>query len=225
MGVAERRAREREARRESILDAAVAVFEQRGFDGATVEAIAAAAEINIATLYYYFPSKDLLYLAVLRRAIDVVLPRLEAAAAAGRTPAEKLRNLAGTYYRFFREHPEAQSVLRCLQSKALPTEDPATRETVTSVYLGTRHAIGVVTRVIAAAVESGAFRELDPRETAVLFWAGLNGIFQMAENKGVFREDPEGPLLDRYVDLFVRGMEAGRASPPARPALRNARES
>lgn len=209
MGVAERRAREREARKESILDAAVAVFEERGFEAATMEAIAKSAEVNIATIYYYFPSKDLLYLAVLQRAIHVILPELEDASAAGRDPRDKLRLLAGTYYRFFRDHPESQTVLRCLQTTLLETDDEATKETIAGVYLGTRHAMGIVTRVIADAVKSGEFRDIDPRETAVLFWSGLNGVFQMAENKGVFREDPEGGLLDRWVDLFVSGMKAG----------------
>jgi TetR/AcrR family transcriptional regulator len=75
-----RRAVRSEATRASILTAAANVFAAKGLAGARTEAIAAAAGVNKALLYYYFKSKDDLYEAVLedhlrefnRRALDVL---------------------------------------------------------------------------------------------------------------------------------------------------------
>src|ERR1700726_3532416 len=53
--------------RASILAAAARIFANSGLDGARIDAIAAAAGVNKAMLYYYFKSKDLLYAAVLER--------------------------------------------------------------------------------------------------------------------------------------------------------------
>ena len=51
--------------REAILEAAERMFGDEGLEGARTEAIAAAAGVNKALLYYYFGSKDRLYRAVL----------------------------------------------------------------------------------------------------------------------------------------------------------------
>lgn len=50
--------------RNGILRAAEHIFAERGLAGARIDAIAAAAGVNKALIYYYFKSKDALYLAV-----------------------------------------------------------------------------------------------------------------------------------------------------------------
>lgn len=49
--------------REWILDAAMALFQERGYNDTTLEQVAERAEVSISTLYRYFPTKDLLLLA------------------------------------------------------------------------------------------------------------------------------------------------------------------
>jgi len=44
--------------RESIVDAALSLYEKQGYDETTMEEIAAAAEVGTSTLYRYFPTKD-----------------------------------------------------------------------------------------------------------------------------------------------------------------------
>jgi TetR/AcrR family transcriptional regulator len=58
-----------EATRLRILDAAEAVFAERGYTGASTREIAVAAGIGKRMLFYYFPTKDALYRAVLERVI------------------------------------------------------------------------------------------------------------------------------------------------------------
>lgn len=70
------RTRAGEANEERILDAALDVFAERGFHGARIDAIAAAAGLSKPNMLYYFRTKDALYLAVLRRTLDVWLEPL-----------------------------------------------------------------------------------------------------------------------------------------------------
>jgi AcrR family transcriptional regulator len=49
---------------ERILNAAIAIFSEVGFDAATTEAIAERAEVSIGSLYQYFPNKEALFDAV-----------------------------------------------------------------------------------------------------------------------------------------------------------------
>lgn len=52
-----------ERTRELILDAAIALFAEQGYDESTLEQVAERAGVSISTLYRYFPTKDLLVLA------------------------------------------------------------------------------------------------------------------------------------------------------------------
>ncbi|MFI7605173.1 TetR family transcriptional regulator [Micromonospora sp. NPDC049366] len=56
--------------REAILDAARAAFAERGFDAASIRAIAAAAGVDPALVHHYFGSKDQLFLAAMQAPVD-----------------------------------------------------------------------------------------------------------------------------------------------------------
>lgn len=61
---------------ERILDAAEALFAERGFAGTSLRDVAAQVELRIPSLYNHFPSKEALYGAVLARGIGPVLALL-----------------------------------------------------------------------------------------------------------------------------------------------------
>ncbi len=58
---------------ERILDAAEALFAERGYAGASLRDVATRVDLRIPSLYNHFPSKDALYAAVLERGIGPVL--------------------------------------------------------------------------------------------------------------------------------------------------------
>jgi AcrR family transcriptional regulator len=60
----------RPATREAILAAARAVFAERGFDGSSIRAIAAAADVDPALVHHYFGPKQRLFLAAIEAPID-----------------------------------------------------------------------------------------------------------------------------------------------------------
>ena len=57
MGIHERKEREKEHRRDEILNAAQKVFFEKGLQSATMDEIAEAAELSKGTLYLYYGSK------------------------------------------------------------------------------------------------------------------------------------------------------------------------
>lgn len=108
-----RRRKDGEARREAILDAGLAVFSGVGLHGASVEELAEKAGLSKTNLLYYFPSKEALYLAVLRRVLDVWLDPLQALDAMSE-PADALRAYIRTKLTLSRDAPQA-SRLFCLE--------------------------------------------------------------------------------------------------------------
>jgi TetR/AcrR family transcriptional regulator len=68
-------------RRELVLKAATVVFGQRGYSGATTDAVAAAAGVSQPYVVRIFGTKEKLFLAVLKRALDLLLSSFRAALA------------------------------------------------------------------------------------------------------------------------------------------------
>lgn len=73
-----------------ILDAAEALFAERGYDGVSTRAITDLAEVRLNLLSYYFGTKEKLFQAVIDRRLDVVVQRREQALAKLRESGEPM---------------------------------------------------------------------------------------------------------------------------------------
>jgi AcrR family transcriptional regulator len=111
MGIAERKEREKQQRREEIVLAAETVFFSKGFDLSTMDDIAEEAELSKGTLYLYFKSKEDLHMAVARKAVRLLKSvTLEAAERDGNA-LEKLGRMGRACIDFSRKHPDRMKAI------------------------------------------------------------------------------------------------------------------
>src|SRR6266699_2471586 len=87
-----------EESRAAILDAAVREFSREGVAGARTDAIARAARVNKALLYYYFKDKEALYNAVLDQVFGGLLAAIEEVLSQDLRPREKLLAYVGAHF-------------------------------------------------------------------------------------------------------------------------------
>jgi AcrR family transcriptional regulator len=86
--------------KERILSAAEALFAQRGFDGASLRQLTAAAGVNLAAVNYHFGSKEKLVEQVFRRRLDALnADRLAALANVAGKPGTTLEDVLAAYIR------------------------------------------------------------------------------------------------------------------------------
>lgn len=132
MGVAERRERERQARKETVLDAARQLLLERGFRGTTTKEIAHLCELSEATLFFYFKNKDEILLSLLFESIQFWgdgLQKLEASTLAAEQRLEQIWQL---YETISEEHPEYFVIFAYLsQPNALPRVSPEVKDDIT----------------------------------------------------------------------------------------------
>ncbi|MCX6462981.1 MAG: helix-turn-helix domain containing protein [Pseudonocardiales bacterium] len=110
-----RRRMGRAEREQQILDVALAVFTERGFREASMDAVAERAGITKPVLYTHFGSKDGLLLACIARARAELLEVTTAAAAAASGPEDMLRSGTLAFFRYLEER-EAAWTLLCSES-------------------------------------------------------------------------------------------------------------
>lgn len=77
-----------------ILDAAVAVFAERGFHSSRVSDIAARADVADGTIYLYFKNKEEILMAAIHSAFDAFMKTARTEMASLDSPVNKLRRLA-----------------------------------------------------------------------------------------------------------------------------------
>lgn len=94
-----------------ILKAAAEEFARSGLGGARVERIAAEAGVNVRMLYYYFGSKDDLFLAVLERAYETIRDAELGLELDQVDPEEAVRRLVRFTWQFHFRHPEFITLL------------------------------------------------------------------------------------------------------------------
>ena len=88
-----------------ILDAARAVFEADGLDGASLRAIAVAAGYTPAALYFHFDSKEAIYAEVLRESLVNLGQTVNRAVSRSERPVDRLRAAAMAFFRYYDENP------------------------------------------------------------------------------------------------------------------------
>ena len=103
--------RDAERTRRALLDAAEIEFAAKGLAGARVDVIAEAAAANKRMLYYYFGSKDDLYVAVLERAYGAMREREKELKLTDLEPNEAIRRLVEFKFDYYVENPRIISLL------------------------------------------------------------------------------------------------------------------
>jgi AcrR family transcriptional regulator len=110
-----------EETRNRILEAALALFREQGFDKATMRDIAARAEVATGAAYYYYASKDAIVLDFYERSSAEMLPQTAAAIAEAKGLEDRLRASISTKLDYFAPN---RSVLRALLRNGADPQHP-----------------------------------------------------------------------------------------------------
>ena len=156
-------------RRNRILDAALDVFAGKGYQGAGVDEIAAAAETSKGGVYFHFPGKEALFLALLDRAATRLRRRIEAAVEAEADPARRADAALATVVEVFSKR---RGLARVLMVEALGA-GPAFHRRMAE--LRTDFA-AVVSRQLQRAVEVGAVEPLDTAVAGRAWFGAVNEV-------------------------------------------------
>jgi AcrR family transcriptional regulator len=175
--------------RDAIHAAAVDLFAQLGYHATSMRAIAAAAGIQPAAIYHWYPSKEAILVDLQDEFMERLTEKLEAAMARFEGPALKLAAAVREHVVFHglhrREAFVTDSEIRAL-NEAPRQALIAQRDAYQQIFVG----------LIESGVGDGSLRVSDPRVAAYAILLQCTGV--------ALWFDPDGPLeLDRVADLHV----------------------
>jgi len=203
---APRRARRKEARPGELIEAALALFVEKGFAATRVEEVAARAGVSKGTLFLYFPSKEDLFKAVVRETVAGRFPEWadELAGFQGDS-VELVRYAMHTWWERVGMTP-ASGITKLVMAEA------STFPEIASFYQNEVVAPGhdLIRRILQRGIDRGEFREM-PLDYAVYSLVAPMIFLLMWKHAMTPCAPPSqqiDPLtfIDTQVDLILSGM-------------------
>ncbi len=185
-----------EARRQVIVDASAPVFARRGYHATGIMDLCAANDLGKGALYHYIGSKEELLAAIHDRVMDEVMLGADRVAEAGGSPSRQLSMLGEELLDVIHNYPDHVWVFL--------HEFPAlTGERAAQFRERRRQYERRVETVLQAGVDSGEFRVLQPRLTAMA-WLGMHNYTYLWLKKGgqLSARDVAKP----FADIFMQGI-------------------
>jgi AcrR family transcriptional regulator len=154
-----------EKRRQELVLAAFHQIAERGFEGLRTRDVAGEAGVNIATLHYYFPTKE----ALIRGVLEYAMGRFRSTLAPHGSPADQLRNHLRAVRKLLHDEPQVGAVMGELALRS------ARDESIAALMRETNDAWHATMRgLLRRAVKEGHLRsELDSDDVAALVVATL----------------------------------------------------
>jgi TetR/AcrR family transcriptional regulator len=183
MGIEERKEREKEHRKEEILNAAQKVFFDKGLPTATMDEIAEAAELSKGTLYLYYKSKEDLYLGVMMRGMQALFIEYEGLAASSDSPLRKIMKLSELYIDFFTSNRKFFRMFHFLQMPQFHKQ--VSEEMQQSCNIETRRLWDLVIDIMKKGMEAGILRsDLNPIEIGIILWSSSTSLMLRGDTEG-----------------------------------------
>lgn len=185
MGISERKEREKEIRRESILEAAEKVFFEKGLTSATMDEIAELTEVSKGTLYLYYKSKDDIYLGVICRGFDLLAKTLKDHSPSDLPTIQRLLNLGVGYYHFFQNYINYFRMFSYLDNPQF--HSIASEEMLKESNRRSQQAWDIIIEVISRGVDDGTFKKsINPVQMAIILWSNATAIMKLKDRNDHF---------------------------------------
>jgi AcrR family transcriptional regulator len=183
MSIEERQREEKEQRRQSIIDAAEHVLQDKDVEALTMSDVASEARLSRSLMYVYFEDLGDIVMAVTLRGLQALRDRFAAVAGDHDIGLWKIRAIGNAYVQFAHQEPVYFDLVARFEARETDPDDAASHET--QCLAASDEVFQVMTDAIRAGIDDGSLRpSLDPMQTAITLWGYTHGLIQLAAHKG-----------------------------------------
>ena len=171
MGILERKERDREEMKQLIIDAAIHMFLEEGYEKTSIRSIAEKIEYSPATIYLYYKDKDELLHNVQREAFEK-LDKAFRQKATAKDPIERLEQIMMTYIHFGKKNPELYDLMFIVQAPMNVVKEK-------ELWRNGHESFGFLFQCISKCIEKKQIRYDDPMIASLSVWAMVHGLFSL----------------------------------------------
>ncbi|HRW34543.1 MAG TPA: TetR/AcrR family transcriptional regulator [Thermotogota bacterium] len=173
----------KEIKRNLIIDSAEELFFTKGYRATSMDQIAQKAEVAKGTLYLYFNNKKELYYAVGNRAMDCLKEMFIEESKAAADGLERLTSYAKAFLNFRVKYPDYYDFIIDYQSERYKLHKQG--KEITATYADSAQLFKMIINSIKEGQADGSIKiNMEPERLASVLWCEICGVAQLAD----FRE-------------------------------------
>jgi AcrR family transcriptional regulator len=193
MGIQERKEREKESRKNQIMEATEKIFFSKGLQNTTMDEIARECELSKGTLYLYYKSKEELYSQIVLKILNLLYSMMSNKINEKDTIPDKLQALGEAYLEFSKKYPHYFTMVNSLDDDSGHKEIcDLNINTQTEIFKISRKIWDLDVNLIKDGIKEGIFRkDINPYEISIILWSSSNGIINIINHFRKYKHDPK----------------------------------
>ena len=199
MGIAERRLRQKEEIRASILATAWQLVKDEGWQSLSIRKIAEAIEYSVPVIYDHFENKEAILLQFGKDGFGLLIKKMQQAKKKSTDPAEQLRAIADAYWNFAYKNKEYYQLMFglgiacCETDKCIP-EKSAFRE--------------LVMEPINAILANNSKKDVNACLKYHTYWSVIHGLISIKMiSYSEIADELNKMVLDDAIEGFIKNLE------------------
>ena len=158
-------------RKAQILDAALAVIVQKGYENSRMDDIVASSKMSKGAIYWYYKSKKEIYLSLVNHWVHHYSAVLNHIVDTDRSASDQLRSLFQYFTVQYEKDPVVFKAL--LEFWSMAGRDPEFNDKLQKVY---SEFVNLISTIIQQGMDNGEFKNLDLDITAMSIMVNIEGI-------------------------------------------------
>ncbi len=205
MSTKERKLKEKENRREHILNAAEAIMSEDGLHGLSIELIAQYTQLAKGTIYLYFKSKEEILSILTIKARNKLYEGFESIFNQNTNAFDKIINIIKMNYQFYKDNLLYHDLISLYEANQKTLETAEMFETSAKITK-------LVFQIVDEAKTEGYIRkEINPMHLSMTMWGMTVGMLQLFKVRGTTLSETfaitEDELFNNYLDIFINGIK------------------
>ena len=164
----------RDAKRELILLEALNQFSKKGYYSTRIQDIAEAAEISQGLLYYYYPSKEAVYIDLVDDALERINDTARFVREMNKTNGEKVMYALKILFKTIETSPRFRQTCRMIAQATYQAE--ISEDAQAQLDKKRDVAYRIMAEIFRRGQLEGTVVDGDPMELSILFWTSVNGL-------------------------------------------------
>lgn len=184
------------SKRETILRVATRLFAAKGFDGTSVRKIAEEADLSVAGMFHYFPSKEEILNKIMIGFMDEGYKKLQEIYNSKRDPTDKLEEVCKFYVEHYAGHKDQLTIL-VSEGKSLSLEHRRVFLDKQRIY------VEALKRLFEDLAKEGLLKPIDPSVLAFTFFGMVHWTYSWYNPRGQMGPEELGRM---FSEVFLRGI-------------------